>query len=88
MEESGGPQLVGGYQNVEIDQRVEDAVTFLLGRMNTSAKLESIVGARAQVVNGTNYEVTFKLDNGQTWNAVVHRSLAGDFSIIKGASRD
>jgi hypothetical protein len=56
--------------------------------MNTSAKLERIVGARAQVVNGTNYEVTFKLDNGQTWNAVVHRSLAGDFSIIKEASRN
>jgi len=88
MEESGGPQLVGGYESVEIDLRVEDAVAFLLGRMNTTAKLERIVGARAQVVNGTNYEVTFKLDNGQSWNAVVHRSLAGDFSIIKEASRD
>jgi predicted amidohydrolase YtcJ len=88
MEKSDDLQLVGGYEDVEIDLRVEDAVAFLLGRMNTTAKLERIVGARAQVVNGTNYEVTFKLDNGQTWNAVVHRSLAGDFSIIKGASRD
>ena len=56
--------------------------------MAVAAAAVRIVGARAQVVNGTNYEVTFKLDNGQTWNAVVHRSLAGDFSIIKEASRN
>lgn len=88
MEKSGDRQLVGGYRDVETDQGVEDAVAFLLGRMNTSAKLERIVSARAQVVNGTNYDVTFMMDDGQTWNAVIHRSLAGDFSIIKEASRN
>jgi len=82
---NGDQQRVGAYQEVEVDQRVEEAVAFVLGRMSTPAKLEKIVGARAQVVNGMNFDVTFMLDNGETWNAVVYRSLAGDFSVVKEA---
>ena len=73
--------LVGGYQEVDIDLRVEEAAAFVVGRMNTTAKLEKIIGAKAQLVNGTNYDITFRLDDGETWNAIVHRSLAGDISI-------
>jgi len=78
----------GGYQEVEIDQDVEDAVAFALGQMNTSAKLEKITGAKAQVVKGMNYDITFVLDNGETWNTVVYRDLAGDFAIVKEAERN
>ena len=88
MDESGDWHRVGGYQEVEIDQRVEDAVIFVIGQMNTSAKLQKIIGARAQVVNGMNYDITFMLDNGDTWNALVYRSLAGDFSMVKEAVRN
>ena len=88
MEESGHPQRVGAYQEVDIDQRVEDAVAFVLSRMNTNGKLEEIVSARAQVVNGMNYDITFTLDNGETWNAGVYRSLAGEYSIAREAKRD
>ena len=88
MDKKDDKQRVGAYQEVEVDQRVEQAVAFVLDRMNTSAKLEKIVGARAQVVNGMNYDVTFLLDNGETWNAVVYRSLAGDLSVVKEAERN
>jgi hypothetical protein len=88
MDKNDDKQRVGAYQEVEVDQRVEEAVAFVLGGMGTSAKLEKIVGARAQVVNGMNYDVTFLLDNGETWNAVVYRSVSGDFSIVKEAERN
>jgi predicted amidohydrolase YtcJ len=88
MEESGHPKRVGAYQEVDVDQRVEDAVAFVLSRMNTNGKLEGIVSARAQVVNGMNYDITFTLDNGETWNAGVYRSLAGEYSIVREARRD
>ena len=88
MDKAGDRNRVGGYQEIEVDQRVEEAVAFLLGQMNTSANLERIIGARAQVVNGMNYDVTFMLDNSETWNAVVHRSLAGEFSVVKEAERN
>ena len=88
MDKSGDRHRVGGYQIVEVDQRVEEAVAFVLGRMNTPAELERIVSARAQVVNGMNYDITFMLDDGETWNAVVYRSLAGDFSVVKEAERN
>jgi len=88
MDKSSDRYRVGGYQPVEVDQRVEDAVAFALGRMNTPAKLERIVSAKAQVVNGMNYDITFMLENGETWNAVVYRSLAGDFSVVKEAERN
>jgi len=87
MDESGNRHRVGGYQEVEIDQRVEDAVAFVIGQMSTSAKLQKIIGARAQVVSGMNYDINFMLDNGETWNALVYKSLAGDFSIVKEAVR-
>jgi len=87
-DDSGDRQRVGGYQEVEIDQRVEHAVAFVISQMNTSSKLQKIIGAKAQVVNGMNYDIIFVLDNGDTWNALVHRSLAGDFSIVKEAARN
>ena len=88
MDETEDRKRVGGYQEVEVDQRVEEVVAFVHGQMNTSAKLERIVGARAQVVSGMNYDVTFMLDNSVTWNAVFHRSLAGEFSLLKKAERN
>ncbi|MEH6592176.1 MAG: amidohydrolase [Halioglobus sp.] len=80
------PYRVGAYQPVEIDQDVEAAVAFVIGRMNTAASLEKIVSARMQLVNGKNYEISFMLDNGSLWNATVYRSLAGTFSLVKEAA--
>jgi predicted amidohydrolase YtcJ len=88
MDKPDGRQLVGGYREVEVDQRVEDAVAFVISRMNTQARLEKIVSAKAQVVNGMNYDITFRLDNGETWSARVYRSLAGEFSLVKEAVRE
>lgn len=87
VEMNQGKNLVGAYREIEIDQRVEEAVAFVLGHMSASAELEKIVGAKAQVVNGMNYDVTFTLDNAETWNSLVYRSLSGDFSIVKDAKR-
>ena len=78
---------VGGYQEVEVDQRVEEALSYVLSRMNTQAGLERIVSAKAQVVNGMNYDITFRLDDGQTWNAVVYRDLSGDFASLQEPQR-
>jgi hypothetical protein len=74
--------IAGGWSEGEIDQTTEDAVAFVLSRMNTSGKLKRIVQVKKQVVKGMNYDITFELDNNTVWNAVVYQNLSGEFSII------
>jgi choloylglycine hydrolase len=78
----GGKMIAGGWNDAEIDKTTEDAVVFVLSRMNTSAKLKRIVQVKKQVVKGMNYDITFELDNNTVWNAVVYQNLSGEFSII------
>jgi hypothetical protein len=75
--------IAGGWSEGEIDQTTEDAVTFVLSRMNTSGKLKRIVQVKKQVVKGMNYDITFELDNSTIWNALVYRNLSGEFSITQ-----
>jgi choloylglycine hydrolase len=79
----GGGMIAGGWSEGEIDEATEDAVAFVLSRMNTSAKLKRILQVKKQVVKGMNYDITFELDNNTVWNAVVYRDLSGEFSITK-----
>jgi choloylglycine hydrolase len=78
----GEKMIAGGWSEGEIDQTTEDAVAFVLSRMNTSGKLKRIVQVKKQVVKGMNYDITFELDNNTVWNAVVYQNLSGEFSII------
>jgi hypothetical protein len=75
--------IAGGWSEGEIDEATEDAVAFVLSRMNTSAKLKRILQVKKQVVKGMNYDITFELDNNTVWNAVVYRDLSGEFSITQ-----
>ena len=72
-------KLVGGWTETEITPEAEQALDFVLKRMNTAAKLEKIIKVRTQVVAGMNYDIDFKLDNGEIWNTVVFRDLQGNY---------
>jgi hypothetical protein len=74
-----GKIKAGGWNESAVDQTTEEALAFVLSRMNTSAKLKRIVKVKKQVVNGMNYNITFELDNNTVWNAVVYRNLSGNF---------
>lgn len=79
--------LAGGWQDANIESNeVKDALTFVISKMNTNAKLKSVVSAKQQVVKGMNYDVTFSLDNGEIWNVVVYRDLDGKYLITKPAA--
>lgn len=78
-----GEMVAGGWSEGEIDRTTEDAVAFVLSRMNTTGKLKRIVQVKKQIVKGINYDITFELDNNTVWNAVVYRDLSGEFSIAK-----
>ena len=80
-------RLLGGWNNTEITPEVEMALDFVLKQMNTSAKLEKILGIKTQVVAGINYAIDFQLDNGQVWNTIVFRDLSGNYSMTKPATR-
>ena len=82
-----GKRLAGGWNNTEITPEVEMALDFVLNRMNTSAKLEKILGVKTQVVAGINYAIDFQLDNGGVWNTIVFRDLSGNYSMTKPATR-
>ncbi|APD05654.1 hypothetical protein UJ101_00101 [Flavobacteriaceae bacterium UJ101] len=78
-------RLVGGWQTTEVTPDVENAVNFVLGQMNTASKLDEIVQVKTQVVNGLNYDIDFKLENGEIWNVMVYRDLKGNFTMTKTA---
>jgi choloylglycine hydrolase len=78
--------MAGGWSEGQVDKPTEEAVAFVLSRMNSSGKLKRIVQVKKQVVKGMNYDITFELDNNTVWNAVVYRDLSGEFSITKVSS--
>ena len=66
-----------------MNQDVKDAVNFVFSQIHNDAKLKSILSAKKQIVNGTNYDLTFELENGEIWNGRVYKTLKGDYSISK-----
>ena len=79
-------KLVGGWSETEVTPEVEKALDFVLQQMNTSAKLDKIGKVKTQVVAGINYDIDFKLDNGEVWNTVVYRDLKGNYKMTKTAT--
>lgn len=79
--------LVGGWSDTEITSEVEDAVDFVISRMNNASSLKKILSAKRQVVKGYNYEVTFELENNSIWTAKVNRGLDGAFTLLDEARK-
>ncbi len=79
-------KLAGGWSKTEITPEVEKALDFVLKQMNTSAKLDKIVAVKYQIVKGKNYDIDFKLDNGEVWNTVVYMDLKGNYKMTKVAT--
>lgn len=79
--------MPGGWMETEITPEVEEAVDFILSRMNNASPLKEIVSAKSQVVKGINYEVTFSLENNTIWTGKVNRDLDGKYSIIEEVKR-
>ena len=78
-------QLAGGWTETEITPEVQQALDFVLSQMNTAAKLQEITQVRSQVVNGLNYAIEFKMDDGQVWHTLVYRSLKGELTMSQPA---
>ena len=75
--------MTGSWVEIEINQDVKDAVNFVFSQVHNSEKLKSILSAKKQIVNGTNYDLTFEMENGEIWNGVVYKTLKGNYSISK-----
>ena len=75
--------LTGGWSNTEIDDPIKAALNFVLKTNQTEGNLLNIVSAKKQVVNGMNYDITYTLKDGTTWNTIVYKSLSGGYSISK-----
>ena len=78
----GGDARVGGYRMIPVDEGVRAVVAYVLEQRYPAAELDQILAASAQVVSGTNYDVTFTLTGGETCNAAVHKSLSGELSML------
>lgn len=79
--------LAGGWSKGEVTPEAQQALDFVLGQMNTAAKLKEILSVRTQVVNGLNYAIEFEMDNGEVWNTIVYRSLQGDMEMTQPAQQ-
>ena len=69
--------------SMKINEEVKEVVDFVISKMNTNAKLEKIVNAKSQIVNGTNYDVQFQLENKEVWKAIVYKDLEGNLKLLK-----
>ncbi|MFM5429173.1 hypothetical protein ACET60_05685 [Aeromonas veronii] len=80
--------LPGGWQKqINHSPDSEVALASMLKRMNTTAEFKNIREVRTQVVSGINYDIEFLLDNGEIWNARIHRDLAGNYMPIRVATK-
>ncbi|GAB2652217.1 cystatin domain-containing protein [Vibrio panuliri] len=73
--------MPGGWQDASMTPEVEQAVKTLMDRMNNASPLDEVTRVRTQIVNGVNYAIEVKLDNGQYWHGVVYRNIRGDYLI-------
>ncbi|GAB2497987.1 cystatin domain-containing protein [Algoriphagus taiwanensis] len=84
-ESSSQPEeiMAGGWEEIPVDQEVEEAAKFASENIDPEFYLQKILSAKRQVVKGYNYDVTFTLENGETWNAIVYRDLDGKYSLTQ-----
>ena len=75
--------MTGSWEEIEIIQAAKDAVNFIFSQIHKDAKLKSILNAKKQIVNGTNYDLTLELKKGEIQNGMVYKTLKGDYSISK-----
>jgi len=79
-------KLVGGWSRQ--DEPTADAraaLDWVLGQMNTAARLRRIREVRTQVVAGLNYAIEFELDNAEVWHTIVFRDLDGKYHLTQPA---
>ena len=79
--------LTGGWSKAAVDSDVKEALNFVLNANHSGTKLAEIASVKKQVVSGMNYDITYDLDNGETWNVVVYKALSGEFSIQSAAKK-
>lgn len=78
--QSAAAMQLGGFRAVSTDDDgVQAAASFAAGEVGGS--LASVDSAQTQTVAGTNYRLSITLEDGATWQVVVHRSLQGEFSL-------
>ena len=75
--------MAGAWEEIPTDQEVEEAAKFASENIDPEFYLQKILSAKRQVVKGFNYDLTFTLENGETWNALVYRDLDGKYSLTK-----
>lgn len=73
--------VVGGWNPADITPEVEQAAAVAVKSMAGEHKLDKIYHARRQVVAGMNYFVTFSLDNGEYYSAIVFHSLKNTYQL-------
>lgn len=74
-------KLIGGWDEIPVDKMVTEAANFAVGKINAAAKLKRVVQAKRQIVKGLNFDLTFELENGSLWQALVYRDLQGNYSL-------
>ncbi|OXX74446.1 cystatin domain-containing protein [Vibrio sp. V03_P4A6T147] len=79
--------MPGGWQAIEITDEAKEALKSALAQMESNAQLKDIIDVRSQVVNGVNYAIEFEMDDGSIWNAIIYRSLEGDYSLTQPAKQ-
>ncbi len=75
--------IVGGWTESEVSPEIKNALAFAMEQISTSADLEEITSVKTQIVSGKNYDITFTLNDGEEWNAIVYENFKGDYKLTK-----
>lgn len=73
--------VVGGWAEGDVTPEVEQAAKAAVKAISGDHQLGKIYHVRQQVVAGMNYSITFSIENGDYYNAIVFRSLQNTYDV-------
>lgn len=70
--------VVGGWQSMEINQRIKDLSDYITKEHKIESSIKSISNASYQIVSGKNYRFEIALENGEVWKYQIYLNLKNE----------
>lgn len=79
--------MLGAWEDASVTLESKQAAVLAATSM-TGHSLKEVHKVEQQVVEGINYKVTFTVEDGSSFMAMVHRSLDGEYELLSVQPED
>lgn len=73
--------IVGGWAQIDVTPDVLQAAKYAVKAIPGDHHLGKIYNVKQQVVAGVNYSITFSIENGDYYSAIIFRSLQNTYHV-------